>query len=469
VTVRPGFSQLWAGRTLSEAFTSQPGFDNAVRAIQTSAPTGSNVDYEKELLPLLDGEIAVGVFGPTTKPDAIVIMHSNDPEKLLHVLAASDKAPEPRERYNGALYYQTGTNGMAAANKGWVVAGSSRTLVEQTIDRMNAGSSDSLQQSGRFQSVVDRLPADRVGFLYFDSRPVVMSPQVQQSLNQSGQAVQDYVKPLTGRAAVSIAAANDGLEMHSESIPDQPLQPSTTFARGSALTALERMPSDTLVAVSGDSLPALLSGVDQVVNTSLQSNFGARAPKIQLQFNEWLGGEFAAGMTRGTLALDQRNVAQGTPDFFLLARVKDSTAANADLVGLDKLVTPKTATIQGVPMRQLGTTPTASAYYGIDNDWMYVLWGEPDKILSQRTATGGDMSTNAQFGLVRRAITPDGVAIFADIENGRRAVEDLVPASQQPGYDKTRVLLQPIKAVGGSFRIDDDGSAHGQLLVAVSK
>jgi hypothetical protein len=70
---------------------------------------------------------------------------------------------------------------------------------------------------------------------------------------------------------------------------------------------------------------------------------------------------------------------------------------------------------------------------------------------------------------VRRAITSDGIAIFADLENGRRTIEDLVPAAQRANYDKSRVLLQPIKALGGSLRIDNSGDTHGQLLLAISK
>jgi hypothetical protein len=467
MTVRPGFSQLWAGKTLAEAFTSQSGFDSAVRALETSAPTGSNVDYEKELLPLLDGEIAVGTFGSTTQPDGVAMLHSSDPDNLLRVLAASDKSPEPRERYHGALYYLTATNGMAAASKGWVVSGSSRSIVEQALDRLEAGSSDSLLQSNRFQSVVNRLPGDRVGFLYFDTRPIMTSPAIQQSLAQGGQGLQDYLAPLTARVAVSLAAANDGLDAHWESIPDAPLRASTTFPRGSSISALDRMPSDTLFAVSGDSLPSLLSGLTDALNASL----GSSAPKIQLQLNRWMGGEFAAGLTKGTLHQDQRNLTQGSPDMFLLARVKDSTAANADLAGLDKFLFPKATTIQGMAIKQLGTAPDNSAYYGVDNDWMYILWGEPERVLGRRTATNttGSLAANPAFGEVRRAITPEGIAMFADLENGRRAVEDLLAPAQRTTYDKSRVLLQPIRALGGSLRIDDTGEMHGEFLLAISK
>jgi hypothetical protein len=182
-----------------------------------------------------------------------------------------------------------------------------------------------------------------------------------------------------------------------------------------------------------------------------------------------MGGEFAAGITKGNSRIDQAGKFQGTPDLFVLARVKGSAAANADLATIDKLVFPKTITVQGVAMRQLGTLPDASAYYGVGDDWMYVLWGDPGKVLAQRNATSGGLTGTAQFGLVRRALTPGGIVLYADIENGRRALEDLVTPSQRESYDKSRVLLQPIKALGGSFRTEDRGDIHGQLLLAISK
>ena len=469
ITLRPGFSQLNAARTLSDAFTSQPGFDEAVKALNTTPTRTSNLDYQKDVVPLLDGEIAIGAFGATTQPDFLLMMHSSDPEKLLHVLAASDNAPEPRDRYKGALYYIDSNNRMAAASKGWIVTSANRSTVEQALDRLDAASSDSLAQSDRYQSVVSRLPGDKLGFLYFDSRPAMNSPQVQQSLAQAGSAMTDYLAPLTGRAAVSLLAANDGLEMRWESIPDQaPHQ--TTFARGNSLTALQRMPGDTLFAVGGDSLPAVLSGVDQAISSGLRASMGSQAPKIQFQFDQWLGGEFAAGVSKGTLHVDLRSQMQGTPDIFMVARVKDRAAATTDLGVLDRFLTPKTTTIHGLPLKQVGATAADSAYYGVDNNWMYVLYGEPEKFLSQdsNSPTAG-LGGNSVFGQVRRAITTDGVAIFADLENGRKTIEDLVPPAERATYDKSRVLLQPIKALGGSIRTDENGDTHGQLLLAISK
>ncbi len=57
-----------------------------------------------------------------------------------------------------------------------------------------------------------------------------------------------------------------------------------------------------------------------------------------------------------------------------------------------------------------------------------------------------------------------------DLENGRRTVEDLLPASQRKDYDtQTRVFLQPLRAFGGSIRNDPNGDGHGVLFLAIKR
>src|SRR5437667_5162226 len=57
----------------------------------------------------------------------------------------------------------------------WVVGATSRAVMEQALDRLDSPPSDALSQNDHFTSVVNRLPTDRIGFFYFDSRPVMGS------------------------------------------------------------------------------------------------------------------------------------------------------------------------------------------------------------------------------------------------------------------------------------------------------
>ena len=59
------------------------------------------------------------------------------------------------------------------------------------------------------------------------------------------------------------------------------------------LAAFDRLPANTLIAVGGDSLPALLASVEDAANTALRTSGGPSAPRVTFQFERWLGGEFA--------------------------------------------------------------------------------------------------------------------------------------------------------------------------------
>jgi hypothetical protein len=293
------------------------------------------------------------------------------------------------------------------------------------------------------------------------------SPEMRRSLAQAGSSVEQYVAPLSARVAASLAATNDGLVLRTEGISDAPLRDHRDLDRGGALRALEAMPSDTLFAVAGDSLPSLLAGLDKAIAASMRGVMGSQASSFKI--SHWLGGEFAAGMSKGSLHVDSRGRTEGTPDVFLLARLKDADAANADLSVIDKLVSPKPTTVRGVPLKQIGATLDASAYYGIGGDWMYLLWGRPDTVLRQPDAKTVGMTGTPQYGLVRRALKPNGIAMYANLEEARRTLEDLVPAQALETYTKARAFFRPIKALGANLITDDSGDSHGEAILAISK
>jgi hypothetical protein len=64
---------------------------------------------------------------------------------------------------------------------------------------------------------------------------------------------------------------------------------------------------------------------------------------------------------------------------------------------------------------------------------MYMLYGEPEKTLSHETATGDGLGSNPRFGMVRRAITSDGITIFADLENGSCTISASRGRCSNPG------------------------------------
>lgn len=468
VTLRPGLTQILGARSVAEAFTRQPSYEATVRSLQ-SGSTPSPVDWEKEVLPLLDGEMAVGLYGSPSSPEAVAFLHTSDPERLLRVLAAAERKPEPRERYRDGLYYETGANRtiVIASPKGWIVTGTSRGAAERGYDRLDAGGGDSLADDQRYTSLMERLPGDRVGYAYFDSRFIMADAQVRRSWDAVPPQFRDYLDPINARAAMSIATANDGVELRWESIPDRPLRKGKDVLRGSTLAALEQVPNDTLVAVAGDSLPALMSGLDEAATTAMRASMGAFAPRIEFQFARWMAGEFAMGIGSGTVRLDPRGYQIGQPDVLMTARIKDSASASADIAALDTLLYPKPATVSGISMKQVGSGES-SLLYGIADEWLVLAAGQTDKIISTRGSQRPGLSANGNFGLIRRTIADDGIALFVDLENGRRTLENLLTPQQRQEYDqKVRVFLQPLRALGGSLRTEESGEVHGTLFVAV--
>jgi hypothetical protein len=127
------------------------------------------------------------------------------------------------------------------------------------------------------------------------------------------------------------------------------------------------------------------------------------------------------------------------------------------------------ATIRGVPLKQVGPTLHGSAYYGIGGEWMYLLWGRPDDVLRQPDAKTAGMTGRPQYGLVRRALKPNGIAMYANLEEVRRTLEDLAPSQALETYTKARPMFRPIKALGASLTTDESGDSHGEPLLAISR
>ena len=463
VTMRPGLIEGLNTASLVDAFTKQPGFNDAIRALQSSA-SASNVDVQKDIVPLLDGEITFGVGGPVTTPTGVLFVHTSDPEKLLKLLASSAKLPEPKDRYKDGLRYTQRSNGQLAeaiaSPKGWVVVGSTTTIAEQAFDRIGAGGDDSLGASARFKAIIDRLPGDRLGFVYWDNAQLMSDPSMQRSLAAVPPQFQGYAAALNSRLAIAIQAASDGLELRWESIPDKAPPAGTDQARGSALAAMGRLPNDTLFAVGGDSLPSLISGLDTALNAALQSAGGANAPRIEFQFTKWLGGEFAFGIGSGT---------QGSPDVLFAAKVKDAGAAATDLSAVDRFVNPRTAQFQGDTFKQAGSGASAF-YYGIGGDWLYASSARAARLIPPHAGRTDGLTTAANFALVKRAVLDNGVVMYVDVEGARHFAEDSMTGSARSDYDaKAKVFLQPMRAFGGSVHTDASGEVHGVFLLAIKQ
>lgn len=481
-TARPGLWQALNAAPAVEAFTSQPGFDAAVRGWQDRMQSydGRRIDFDREILPLVDGEVAVALFGPLadTTPSFIWLARSNDPQKLLRTLTTYLRQPEATRGYKGAFVSVGGTTrsggvenayNVAAAHKEWVLFGSSRAAVEQAIDRLEGNTKGSLAEQERYRTIIDRLPRGKLGFAYLNS-----SPLLTQATRYSGwpsPEVRDAAEPLYGRAALSAMLSSDGLELNWESMPNRPPRAPRESVRGDALKAFDRLPADTFAALGADNMPAVFSSLEDGLNATLRQSLGSQAPRLSVQFGRWLGGEFAVGVTRGSLTRDKSrgySYVDGQPDALLIAKVRDTATAKADLDALDTLLNPRPASVSGMAMKQLVPTPTFPINYGVADDWLYLTGGRADKVLPDPNATG--LQSNPRYGLVRQVIANEGIGLFVDGEGVRTLVDQFLDQSQRRDYDLlVHPFAVPLKALGGNVRVDNNGDAHGRMVVAVRK
>ena len=486
LTMRPGLLQTFHLASVVDAFTAQPGFDDAVRALtpQSSsasasrAPTAtvtSGAALQDDLYKLVDGEVALGVSGSAANGSAqyVMFMHSSSPDALLRRVMSIGGTPSQTTQYRGIPVWDYGSqynSPYGAVSGAWVVLGYPRRGLEQSLDLMTGVSTDNLDKQPSFRNVVNRLPGDKLGFTYVNSDRILTNTGARTTLAMLGPDVRNYLEPLSVDAAMSAAATGDGLELRYESIPITSPVKRSTANTGSAVSALEQLPRDTLVGIGGDNLPALLEGANQSINAALQTSMGPRAPRVQVDVQSWLAGEFALGLTAGDLRLDNRSQQTGQASAVLVAKVKDSTAANRDIQSLDSIVKPSSATISGISMRRVGPSyaGATAGYYGVSNDWFYLLSGTSDTLVTARGAPS--LQTNGRYASIRDSLVQDGIVLFADGEGARKTAEGLLTSQALVDYQrKVQPFIQPIRALGGSLKTDDSGDIHGTLKLSIKK
>lgn len=316
MTTRPGPVQAAKLAAVAEVFTSQPGYQEALQALLSESANATDVELgldvlEKVVLPLLDGEIAVGVYGDIEEPTAVGFIHSHDPEKLMRLIASFSKTQPTFEVYRGAtlsrrLGESDGKPFAGAAYQNWVVLSEQPATVEQTIDRMISRLGNDLSLSTRYREIVDRLPSQRLGYLYLETSKL-LEAGLGESDDLGPLASQPMFDTLFGRVGLAVAAGDSAIELYSVTRPDR--APRRLPAAGDTAAVLRMLPADTLLAFGGSDLGYLYSTLDEVIRglggTSLEQMIRQEAG-LDLELSQWLGGEYVIGLSRGTLRFESR-------------------------------------------------------------------------------------------------------------------------------------------------------------------
>ena len=481
VTLRPSLGQLMQASRLADVFTSQPGWDASIRSLERSG-TGSQVDFTRDVLPLLDGEIATAVYGSGPDlstggtPSILVLAHSSDPAKLVRTLASGSAASfQAQTDARGATFYAAHGQTNVATFKGWLLLGDSRTTLDDAIGRI-AGGGNGLDAQPRFRQVVDRLPAERVAFQYADLGPILRSSLALAGSTARGELpvpaseLESELSQIDVRVAASVALRQEGADIRVEAttsgLPPQQ-EAELAASSGSALDAFNRLPAGTLVAL-GAPVGQLPPEIDQVVNEAVAGALADVAgPDVQapeLHLSQWLSGQWAFGAAQGTVG--QPN---GQPDLFLLAGVSDATAAQRDLNGLAVLFPPKSVVpvdVAGHRLLQgtagLGETVT----YGVADDWLYVVSGDAESVVG--AADTGGLSANPRFAEMTNGLGDDPVNVFVDIQGVRTLGESLADRSTLREYQSSvQPFVTPLRYFGGGSRTDPNGDAHGHFILGI--
>jgi hypothetical protein len=485
VTLRPSLTQLAGATRIANAFTGQPGWSDYVRRMGATAGT-DDTRIATDALALLDGEIAVGAFGApnaSRMPQSVVVLaHSSDPDRLLSMLAASqDVRLSPRKGPHGANVYAIPGDPELATLQNWIVLGSTQDALDATLDRISGAptaGAGSLSTSPRFNDLVSRLPADRLGLEYIDTGALLRSiagigSQLPVDTGLSSETLA-LLPSIDSQVAVSFAAGKEGLDLHVEGVTHLPpeLAPGAaalSAEAGDAGDAFAHLPSDTLAAF-GTGLPALGPDFDAALNiVLLQVADELDAPQLaelDISPSQWLAGPIALGGSAGSIGEEN-----GQPDLFAVAQVSDVAAARADLASITAVFPPKSATpltVAGARFVQVPASDDQSLTYGVADDWLYATTGDPQSLVS--AADTGGLTENPRFASLQSGLGEDTPNVFIDIQGLRDLATSMLDRADRRTYEsEVRPLLNPVSYFGGGMQSEADGRVHGHFVLGISQ
>jgi hypothetical protein len=466
VNLRPSVLQLAQADRLTAAFTSQPGFDAAVRQLEQLNPSSSQQNFARDILPLLDGEVAVAASGPVTgaEPHIAVIAHSSDPNRLLGFEQAVPSRTQPATPRPGATVYQLAAGGVGVAYKGWALISDNLDELAPLLDRIDASGKGGLADQQRFRSVIERLPTERVGYTYIDTATLISILSNEGAGVASRPDLEQRLHDASGRAALSFALASDGVELRAESTLDAPTS-GAVGGSGDALEALSMLPADTLAAVAGNDLPRLVAQTQTEADSqALGEVVPAGAQEVLASLGDWLSGEFAAGVSAGSL-----DEPDGQPNVFLIAGVGDEDLASQSLDAIQGDLPPKSVyqvDVAGRTLNQVVLEPGQTLTYGVADSWLYVVSGDAEGVLEASDA--GGLGSNPRYRMVADRLTGNGTDVFLDLEAIRLLLERQALGSELLTYRRTvEPFLAPLRAFGGGTQTDANGDSHSRLFLAI--
>jgi hypothetical protein len=428
VTFRPSVQQALYARDVLNFYSDQTAPGGNLSQVPT--PSGASVNFEKDVLPHLDGEVAYILSGSVEHMLGVGLVHTPDVDSTMRLLADNPAAKFTKDA-RGATRY---TNGdvLAAGYKSWVVYTNDDATLTQTLDRIDGKGGPSLATQPRYQSVVARLNGDHLGYGYLDITPLLQSPTVQGL--ESGTTVS-----ARGRLAYSLAfgAGPAGgmrtLDLRTEYISESPPPPTATD-RGDALSAMDRLPLNNAIAFSGSSMGEVAESLDAVATDTV--------PDDVLTLVHAFAGPYAFGVS------PESGAGPDSPSFLASLFFLGQLAPDIDTSAVQDLVT-------GI----VGDSDTWQQQVVTDGDWtaVNVVPASIDLDQMQQQVLASDQI----YQSIRPALSQDGSNAYIN-------VGALLTWGQEQGANSEEIAaLGQIRALGTSWRNESTGDGHGRILVVI--
>ena len=431
VTLRPSAPQALYARDVLDLFV-DPAADAGFDPRELPTPSGRVVDFERDVLPHLDGEVVVALSGPRAEPSVTVLLHTNDVEATLRLLV-DERQPVFTRDARGATRYAPGFGTHELAGyKSWVVAAESPAALEQVLERIDGRGAPSLANNARYRSVVDRLTGDRIGFGYVDLTMVLdevpdEDARVVEALHARGRAAYSLSFEAGPEAGVR------ALHLRGEYAPDVPRSAGQPVS-GDALQAMDRLPRGSLLALAG-------SSIGTVAESFAALGDDERVPADIGDFLRGFAGPYAFGATPP--ATGGGDLSEYLGGFFFLAQL----AADADVDLLDAIVA-EAADASG---------ELAEWQYEVivDDGWLALnAVAAPLQLdqLPQDLLAGDPM-----YQWVRPGFVQNGTNFYLNVDSLAAAAPEELPSD----------ALGLVRVVGMSAQTDGAGDVHTQLRVLV--
>ena len=428
VTLRPSVQQALFARDVFNFYADQASLN------ELPTPSGGSVNFEKDVLPLLDGEVAVAVSGTPEEVQGVLLIHTNNPEAVLRLLA-DDAAPKFTKDARGAI---RSTNGLsqAAGYKNWVAFTNDDVMLTQTLDRIDGKGGPNLASESRYQTVVARLSGDHMGFGYLDVTPLLQSPTFRDLQT-------DVTISAKGRLAYSLAFASGpaggmrALDLRTEYISET-LPPPTAADHGDALFVMDRLPVGNAIALSGSSIGQVADSLDTVSKDTVPDDLLTLVHAFSGPYAFGVSPVPAAGLDLPSLLGSLFFLGQLTPAADAEA-VHELVAAILDESG-DEGATWQHEVVTDGDSTAINIVPASLELSQVDQQVL---------------------ASDRLYQAIRPALAQDGSNAYIN-------VGALLAWGQEQGATSEELAaLGQIRAIGTSWRSEPKGDGHGRFLMVI--